>query len=446
MLSVKKRATVISFIGLLFLFLLQTMIVNAQTEKIVYFIPVEKTVEQGLGAFLDRSIAEAEKANASQIVLEINTPGGAVDAAMDIANSLRNTDIPTTAFINKTALSAGAYLALNADQIVMVPHSTIGSAAIIDLEGNTAGKKAESAWLAEMKASAERNNRDPIYAMAMVDADIDLPEYGAKKGDLLTLTAEDALKVGYAEKIVNTRSELLDYLGLSGATIVEMNESFAEKVARFITHPVVIPILLSIGSLGLVMELYTPGFGIPGTMGLISLLLFFYGHMIAGLAGMESIILVVIGFILLVLEFFVPGGILGLIGVLAIIGSLLLAANDISHMIFSILIALVVTIVASVILFKRFGYEKGIFRRIILFDSTSSDKGYVATTTRSELVGQEGISETPLRPSGVAIFNGERIDVVTEGGFINANKKVKIIKVEGPKIVVREIKNEQEDS
>ncbi|WP_458412454.1 NfeD family protein [Schinkia sp. CFF1] len=444
-LYINKLFAITSLFFFLFILLSQVISVQAKSNEIVYFIPVEKTVEQGLGAFLERSIQEAESIGASRIVLEMNTPGGAVDAAMDIAKSLRETEIPTIAFINKSALSAGAYLALNADEIVMVPHSTMGAAGIIDAEGNTAGKKAESMWLAEMKASAELNHRDPIYAMAMADETIDLPKYGAGKGRFLTLTAEQALEVGYAEKIVNTRSELLDYLGLPDATIKQMEESFAEKLARFITNPIVVPILLTIGSLGLVIELYTPGFGFPGIMGLSSLLLFFYGHMIAGFAGMESIILVIVGIVLIILEFFVPGGIMGILGIVSIIASLLLAANNIEHMIYSILIALVVTIIAMVILFRRFGYEKGIFRRVILFDSTSSEKGYVSNLTRSDLIGMEGITITPLRPSGTAVFNDERLDVITEGSFINSNKKVEIIKAEGSRIIVREIKNEMEE-
>lgn len=435
-----KLATIVSFLLLFIAGLFQTITsVQAQGEKIVYFIAVEKTVEQGLGAFLNRSIKEAESLGASHIVLEMDTPGGAVDAATDIAKQIRDTKIPTTAFINKKALSAGAYLALNADRIVMVPHSTIGSAAIIDLEGNTAGKKAESFWFAEMRASAELNGRDPKYALAMADETIDLPEYGAGKGKLLTLTAEQALEVGYSDQIVNSRTELLDYLGVPGATIKQAEVSFAETLARFITNPVVIPILLSLGSIGLVMELYTPGFGVPGIMGASALFLFFYGHLIAGLAGMESIILLVIGIVLIVLELFVPGGIMGVIGIASIVASLLLATDDIGYMIFSILVALLVTIIASVILFKFFGYEKGVLRHIILSDSTSSDKGYISNITRSELIGLEGVTLTPLRPSGTALFNDDRIDVVTEGGFIGKDKKVKIVKSEGTRIVVREI-------
>ncbi|WP_102346732.1 NfeD family protein [Bacillus sp. Marseille-P3661] len=418
---------------------------QASTNQIVYFVPVEKTVEQGLGAFLNRSIEEAEKVGASHIVFEMDTPGGAVDAATDIAKHLRETDIPTTAFINKKALSAGAYLALNADNIVMVPHSTMGSAAIIDLEGNTAGKKAESFWFAEMRAAAELNGRDPKYALAMADDTVDLPEFGAGKGELLTLTAEQAIEVGYADAIVNTRAELLKHLNLEGAAIKQMEISFAEKLARFITNPVVIPILLSIGSLGLVMELYTPGFGVPGIMGASALILFFYGHMVAGLAGMESIILLVIGVLLIILELFVPGGIMGLFGVGAVVTSLILATDNIGYMIFSILIAILVTIIGSVILFKVFGYEKGIFRHIILSDSTSSEKGYISNLTRAELVGLEGKTVTPLRPSGTALFNDERIDVVTEGGFVENGKVVKIVKAEGSRVIVREIVHDNKE-
>src|SRR5690606_23944426 len=117
------------------------------------------------------------------IVLEINTPGGAVDAAGNIAQIIRSTPIPITAYIVNDAISAGAYIALNANQIVMAPSSTIGAAGVIDSAGNAADKKTQSYWLSEMKAAAELNGRDPLYALAMADASIDLPEYRAPKGE-----------------------------------------------------------------------------------------------------------------------------------------------------------------------------------------------------------------------------------------------------------------------
>src|SRR5699024_8248853 len=107
--------------------------------------------------------------------------------------------------------------------------------------------------------------------------------------------------------------------------------SLAEEAARFLTNPVVIPILLSIASLGLVVELYSPGFGVPGIMGLIALVLFFYGYIIAGLVGLEAIILLIIGIILIIIEFFVAGGIIGLLGVGAVLTSLFLSGASITH-------------------------------------------------------------------------------------------------------------------
>src|SRR5690625_2429697 len=130
------------------------------------------------------------------------------------------------------------------------------------------------------------------------------------------------------------------------------------------TNPVVIPILLSVASLGLIVELYSPGFGVPGIMGLTALILFFYGHIIAGLAGMEAIVLLILGIGLIALEFFVSGGILGLLGAGAIIGSLFMSGYDLGQMSFSISIAFIVAIIAAVILYKCVGMERGFFRRI----------------------------------------------------------------------------------
>lgn len=221
--------------------------------------------------------------------------------------------------------------------------------------------------------------------------------------------------------------------------MVETEPTLAEEVARFLTNPIVYSILLSVASLGLIVELYSPGFGVPGIMGLTALILFFYGHIVAGLAGMEAIILLLAGIILIVAELFVPGGILGLLGAGAIIGSLLMSGYDVGQMAFSIGIAFLIAIAASVILFRRVGLEKGIFRHIILRESTATELGYVSAKNRLDLIGLEGIALTPLRPSGTGEFNGERIDIVSEGGLIEKGKRIKVVKVEGVRVVVREI-------
>lgn len=409
----------------------------SSNQKVVYVVPIEETVEKGLYAFLNRAVTVAEEEQAEALIFVVNTPGGAVDAAGEIGKLLTTTNVKTIAFINNQALSAGAYISLNTDEIYMVPGATMGSAAIIDSQGNTAGKKAESYWIAAMKSAANQTGRNPIYAQAMADESVDLPEYDAGKGSLLTLTSEQAVEVGYSEGTVKNLDELLTKLGYEDAEIRTVEESFAEKVARFITHPVVVPILLTIGSLGLVLELYSPGFGIPGFMGLSALLLFFYGHLVAGLAGFETLILFVVGIALVILELFLPGGIVGAIGAISILGSLFLATDNVVHMGISILIAIGVSIITSIIMIRVFGKKMSLFKKIILTDSTNTENGYVSNRNRTELLGLEGVTLTQLRPAGTVLIENERIDVVSEGEFIQKDKNVIVVKVEGARIVVR---------
>lgn len=408
-------------------------------EPVVHVIPVHDTVEKGLMMFMERSIKAAEQDAADLIVFDLHTPGGAVDAATDIARIIHSTDITTVSFVNTWAISAGAYIALNTDQIYFAPGGKMGAAAVITQDGNAADDKAQSLWLREMRDAAEHNGRDPKYAEAMLDVDVDASEVGAPTGKLLTLGPTTALEVGYSEGTVTSLEELLKTLGLENANIVEAEVSFAEKIARFITNPMVASILITIGSLGLVLELYSPGFGIPGAMGVSALLLFFYGHLVAGLAGMETLILFILGIVLIVLELFVPGGILGIIGLGAVITSFFLATDDVMQMGMSLLFALTVTIIVMVIIFKVFGKRIRVFDRIVLRDSTSTEQGYISNISRIDLVGQKGKTLTTLRPSGTAIINNERIDVVTEGTYIDANKDITVVKAEGSRIVVREI-------
>ncbi|WP_141431485.1 NfeD family protein [Bacillus sp. 03113] len=217
--------------------------------------------------------------------------------------------------------------------------------------------------------------------------------------------------------------------------------TFSEKLAQFLTYPVVIPILLTVGSLGFVLMLYSFGFGIPGLIGLTSMLLFFYGHMVAGLAGFESLLLFLLGVGLLILELFVPGGIVGVFGFVAIISSFLLAAENIVYMGISLFIALFISILASILMVKVFGRRMTLFKKMILTDSTSSEQGYVSNENRSELLGLIGFTITPLRPAGTIMIDHERIDVVSEGNYVPQNVQVTVVKVEGSKIVVREIVN-----
>ena len=417
---------------------------DAAAEK-VYHVKVDETVEKGLYAYLKRSFNEAEEAGAKAILLEIDTLGGYTEAAGKIGQLMQDTDVQIIAYVNYRAISAGALIALYAEKIYMSPNGAMGASQVIESSGNAAGDKAHSLWLAEMKSAAESHGRNPLYALAMAEPSIELSKYRAGKGDLLTLTPAEALEVGYSNGTVSSMQEVLKLNGLENAEIVPMKVTFTEGLARFITNPVVVPILLSIAGLGLVLELYSPGFGVPGTMAISALLLFFFGHLIAGLAGYETIILFIIGIVLIVLEFFLAGGIAGALGAVAVVVSIILAGGNPMYMAFSVLIAIAVAVSGMVIIMKFFGRKLHLLNKMILMDSTDTESGYVSNVNRVELLGKRAIAITPLRPSGTIDMEGERIDVVSQGSYIDKGKHVIIVKVEGSRIVVREFEEKGEN-
>ncbi|EIT85220.1 hypothetical protein A374_10770 [Fictibacillus macauensis ZFHKF-1] len=248
-------------------------------------------------------------------------------------------------------------------------------------------------------------------------------------------------KVGYAHP-----SPVPSTVYIADSHLVEMagektqasDETFLEKVGKWTTHPVVIVLLLTIGCLGIVIELFTPGFGIPGAIGTASFFLYFFGHYLAGVAGVYPAIIFFIGLFLLFLEIFVPGGILGVIGLGGAVYGLVLAAGSYTVILSALVIALSVTVIGAYFFLRVFGYN-GPLKKLVLFDSTSNEKGYVSSNERKELIGKVVLALTPLRPAGTADFNGDRLDVVTEGTFIAKGTHVKIVKVEGARIVVREV-------
>ncbi len=406
-------------------------------NDVIYVIPLEQTVEKGLQSFLQRAIDEAEKAEATVIVIEMNTLGGEIEAAVDIAQTFKMTPLPMITYVTGTATSAGAYIALNTPMIAMAPGTSIGAAEPRVITGEVADPKTLAFWRAEMESAADAYDRPEIYAAAMVDRSVVIEGLTAE-GELLSLTAQKAVEVGIADGVFKNRQEVLNHYGYSG-TVIEVKVSFAEKLARFVTNPYVMPILLTIAFLGIAIEFIIPGFGLPGIMGISALGIFFLGHIVSGAAGYEVLILFVLGVILLAIELFVPGGIFGIAGFIAMGLAIVLAAHDTALGIKSLFIALLITVVVSIILIKYFGF-RGVWNKFVLSDSQQNEAGYVAPQVPKDLLGQEGIALTPLRPAGTARFADDYLaDVVGESGYITQGKKVKVVKIEGTRIVVREV-------
>lgn len=433
-----NRRIISIIVSFLILFTLSSSAI-ADTNKKVMLIPLEKTVEKGLSSFVQRAFNEAQEENVHLIIIEIDTPGGRIDAAKEIKDIIMQSDIPTAALIKSQALSAGSYIALACDHIAMQPGSTIGDAEP-RIGTERADEKTLSAWKEELAAVAEAHNRNPQIAEAFADRDLEI-EGVIEKGKLLTLTPKDAIELGMADYQVANRDELLVHLGLENAQIISADPTVAERLSRLVTNPFVAPALLTIGIAGVIIEVMTVGFGFFGIIGLLSLSLFFGGHLIAGFSGWEAILLFVLGLILMVIEAFYPGfGIFGIGGLLAFITSIFLVTPSFEAALISLTVAIIGTIIL-VLVSMKFLTTRNFWKRLVLGNKLVTEEGYVAS--RQELkdyLDQEGTAITILRPAGtMELADGTRLDVVTSGDFIEKDSRIKVIKVEGNRIIVKKI-------
>lgn len=491
---------------------------SAEDTALVYVIDIRTEIGGGVSTYVKKGIRKAEAAKADAIIFDMHTPGGKVNTAVDIANAIQRTQIPTIVFVNREAISAGALISAACTQIVMTSNATIGDVAPVDLQGKEAGEKTVSYVQTTMRSIVEgqkTNPRNPDIAEAMVDKNLVLvrlvengdiikllpEEYfneqaiGTKMkvlcaaGKLLTLTTRQALEYGFAETQADTLNDLLakyqivqirygestdqnnfvtmalteenflqkqEELGaarvtstksLENAQIKKFVVTLADRIVFFITSPYISALLLSLGGLGLFIEIRTPGFGIPGFLGLLFIGLFFGGHMLNEVPNAYIAPLIfVIGLALIILEVFViPGfGIPGILGIMLMIGSVFFTffqnTDDIGTALLWLSISVILTSVLA-ILATIFLPKSAPFQRFALSTVMSADQGYHSAGVQdfTSFLGKTGIALTPLRPAGTARIDNKRLDVVTVGNFIAENTPVKVLEVEGSKISVEAV-------
>ena len=430
-----------------------------ERRPVVYVAPIEGIIDLGLAPFVQRVLDEATAAGAAAVVLEINTFGGRVDAAVQIRDALLNSRVRTIAFVNKRAISAGALISLAAENLVMAGGSTIGAATPVQAGQPGEGakpveEKTVSYVRKEFRATAESRKRPPLLAEAMVDADVAIKGV-IEKGKLLTLTTEEALKHKFADFRADTLEDALQRLGLGGAEIRRASPNWAENVVRFLTHPILSSLLVTIGMLGIIIELRTPGFGVAGAIGVGSLAAFFWGHWLVKLAGWGELMLALLGIALLILELLViPGfGLAGIVGILALFAALVMSvigsgATPEFFMLAGgrILLSLLVAVIASFVLL-RFMPRLPFGRQLILQGDLGTGHEH-GSAPESDLrwLGKRGRTTSPLRPAGIAEIEGERVDVVSEGGMIEPGTPVEVTRVDGNRIVVRQTTNNNEEA
>lgn len=420
----------------------------------VYHIDVEGLVDNGLARYIDRALTEAESREAALVVLHIDTFGGLVVAADAIRQRILESPVKTLAFVDRNAISAGALIAYAADYIVMSPGSVMGAATVVEGgSGEAASEKAQSAMRALMRTTAEENGRDPKIAEAMVDPTIDLPGL-APEGQLLTLSAQEALREGVSDGIYASLETLLESINLTSAELVMHEAKQLETILRFFGSPAVQSILLLLMLGGLYFELQTPGMGFPSAIALVGALLFFAPSYALGLVESWEILVLLLGIGLIVVEVFVfPGfGVAGISGLVLTLGALFMmlvgnvgfsfpAFPDLSHAIMTLAFSLVMLIALVMLVGKNMSTSNA--GGLVFEGVMSREEGYESQTRVNVPIGSEGIALTSLRPSGAVQIDGTRYDALAEGDMIERSMPVVVVRVRANEVIVKEIRHTQ---
>ena len=459
---------------------------TAPTPKL-HVIPVSGDVEPGMAAFIKRALEHASQTPEDICVLEMDTFGGRVDAALQIVEYIL--DIPrgkTIAYVKTKAISAGALIALACDEMVMKHNTTIGDCAPISYsnDGPTMlGEKFQSPLRAKFRALARKNGYDPTLAEAMVTPEIevyqvhtdkqtlfmdaktytDLPQEEKDKfisrktvvaqGELLTMHDTEAKALGFSRMSVTDINDMVRQMQLDGYQVIRNDENWSERLVRVIVK--FTPILMMIGLAALYTELKAPGFGVPGLVGILCLGLVFGSQYLVGLADYTELIIIVIGMILIIIEIFVlPGfGVAGVSGIFLVTAGMVLSLQDfvvpdpslpwemellvknITLVLGSFLAAFFIALLMLRYVFPRLSSPAhGPYLSATLQDAYAD-----SLETLGASPGDRGTAATPLRPSGKIKIGSRTFDAVTEGDFIEKNTPIVILRISGNNLIVSRI-------
>lgn len=399
----------------------------------VYVVPIKGEINRATHNYVRDIVNDLNNQNVEAIIFEIDTYGGLVDEAIKMKDIIIGTNIPTISYVNNKAASAGVLITIASEHVVMSNNAIIGSAETIP---NT--EKVLSMWRGVLRDTAQYRGRDALLVESMADSDIEIDGI-IEKGKLLNLTAVEAYDLGLADLLSNDYTQMLNHFGYEASEIVVKEEGLQVKLAKYISNTSVSTLLLTLGFVGLVVEILTPGFGVGGTISIMGFGLYFGGNILAGNSNWTSLVLFVVGLGLLIIEGIVPGfGLPGIGGLVFVLAGTVLAMQDLPAAFLSLSIAIIITALVTTIMIKM-GYKSKLLSKVVLSNRLDGHKGYLSTTTMSDMMDKEGETITELRPTGFMTIDNEKFDVLAESGFIPKNTKVKVVKVEGSKIFVRRI-------
>ena len=427
----------------------------------VVVIPIRAQIAKPELYILRRGLKEAIENKVDTIVLDMETPGGALDVTFKMLLALEKFPGRTVTYVNREAISAGALISAGTDEIYFAPAGVIGAAAPVLATGGeidaTMKAKINSYLKARVRAISEGKGFRGEVISAMIDSDYEFKigdEVIKPKGELLSLTAQEAMKsygdpaqpllgAGISENV----DELIRTLhGPGNHSVKRLEITWSEKLAQYLTA--VTPVLLGLGLLALFIEFKTPGFGVFGVTGIVFLGLVFFGHYVAGLSGYEPALIFLLGIVLVAIElFFFPGTLmLALAGITLMLGSLVWAMLDLwpgepisfkGDMLLRPLANVLAGVSLAVVVFLmilKFLPQGGPWGRMVLEASVGGEPGPLRalnsngtdTPSGMALVGCSGVAATALFPSGQVEISGKRYEAKLGIGFAEAGTPVKV--------------------
>ncbi|MEO1652433.1 MAG: NfeD family protein [Bacteroidota bacterium] len=421
-----------------------------EKKEKVFIMEIKAEIDPRMARYVKLALEEARQQKADYVVVDMNTYGGRVDNADEIATSILNFEKPVFVFINNNAASAGAWISIACDSIYMSEGATIGAATVVTGDGTAAPDKYQSYMRGKMRATAAAQGRDPRIAEAMVDQTLEV-EGVSPAGQVITFSTEEAIKNGYCEAEVESIEELLKRNNIDNYESSYFELSSIEKLISFFLNPYLSGILMLVILGGIYFELQTPGVGFPILAAAVAAVLYFIPYYMTGLAANWELVVFIVGILLLMAEVFViPGfGVAGISGIVLTMGSLLLMmlGNDgfdfrfvLPADFFGSVTALAIgAIGGTIFIFLAMPHlvQSRRFKRISLQSSMNKDEGYTSTSYTTDLVGSIGLAYTVLRPSGKIKIEEELYDAYTQGDYIDKNTKVVVISQEGTSLKVK---------
>lgn len=413
----------------------------ADSLTVFYRIRLDQNIDPAARRLVTLGLEKAAAADADYILLDLNTYGGAVDAADSIRNAILRCDRPVISFVNMQAASAGALISIACDSIYMKTGSSIGAATVVDQAGNVMPDKYQSFMRGMMRSTAQATGRDPKIAESMVDT-----------ANVLSLTPSEAIEVGFCEGVCEDEFEVARKVAGSDDFIIRNMEddiSWLDRLIQFLLNPLLQSIFMMMIIGGIFVEIRTPGIGLPLVTAIVGALLYFAPAYLGDLVSYWEILLFVVGLVLIGVEIFVlPGfGVCGILGIIAVVLSLAFAMVDNAELfhwdgslnlqpilrpIGIVIISASAAIFGSVLLVRKLFATRS-FDHIALRQELKADEGFTGVASGLEsFVGETVTVFTDLRPSGkVKTADGRIFEATLKfGGFAEKGTSLTVISAE----------------